>query len=161
MSEMFAVISCSLKSAISLKRKKKRICSNEVTYLSHAELCPPPGHSWALAGPRIEPSCPGSQKQSSTLPTCTESECDLFIQNYDITTLDFPLDSFFWGSSCCKRTSVSTQGVKALSSLTVCCVDVAVSSTSTDQDGSSTLRALHEGQVPDGTIMHAELQVWA
>lgn len=63
--------------------------------------------------------------------------------------------------SCCSRTGVSAQGVKALSPLTVRCVDVAVSSPGTDQDGSSTLRALHEGQVPDGTVMHAELQVWA
>lgn len=55
---------------------------------------------------------------------------------------------------------MSTKGVKTLSSLTVCCVDVTVSSPCTDQDGPSALRALHEGQVPDGTVMHAELQVW-
>jgi len=51
--------------------------------------------------------------------------------------------------------------MKALSSLTVSGVDVTVSSPGTDQDGSSTLRALHESQVPYGTIMHAELKVWA
>lgn len=52
---------------------------------------------------------------------------------------------------------MSTQGVQALSSLTVGGVYVAVSGSSADQDGSSALRTLHEGQVPDGTIVHAEL----
>lgn len=56
---------------------------------------------------------------------------------------------------------VSTQCMKTLSSLAVSGIDVAVSGSSTDQDRSSTLRALHEGQVPNSTIMHAELQVWA
>lgn len=58
-------------------------------------------------------------------------------------------------------TSVSAQGVQALSPLTVCGVDVAVPSPSADQDGAPALRSLHEGQVPDGAVMHAELQVWA
>ena len=62
-------------------------------------------------------------------------------------------------TSCCGHTGVSTQCMEALSSLTVCSVDVAVSGPGTDQDGSSTLGALHEGQVPDGAVVHAELQV--
>ena len=51
--------------------------------------------------------------------------------------------------------------MKALTSLTIGGVNVAVSSPGTDQDGSSTLGSLQECQVPDGTIMHAELQIWA
>lgn len=58
-------------------------------------------------------------------------------------------------------TRVSAQGVQTLSSLTIGGVDVTVSSTGADQDGSSAFWALHEGQVSDGAVMHAELQVWA
>lgn len=57
------------------------------------------------------------------------------------------------------RTSVAAQRVKPLPSLTVCGVDVAVSGARADQDGPPALGALHEGQVPDGAVMHAELQV--
>lgn len=56
-------------------------------------------------------------------------------------------------------TSVSAQGVESLPSLTVCGVDVAVPGPCADQDGPPALRTLHEGQVPDGAVMHAELQV--
>lgn len=59
------------------------------------------------------------------------------------------------------RTCVSIEGVQALTSLAVGGVDVTVSCSSTDQDGSSTFRTLHESQVSDSTVMHAELQVWA
>lgn len=58
-------------------------------------------------------------------------------------------------------TCVSTQGVQTLSPLTVRGVDVAVSSSGADQDGASALWTLHEGQVSDGAVVHAELQVWA
>ena len=54
---------------------------------------------------------------------------------------------------------MSAQGVKSLPALAVCGVDVAVSGPCADQDGPPTLGALHEGQVPDGAVMHAELQV--
>lgn len=57
------------------------------------------------------------------------------------------------------RTSVSAQGVKSLPSLAVCGVDVTVSRACADQDGPPALGALHEGQVPDGAVVHAELQV--
>lgn len=56
---------------------------------------------------------------------------------------------------------MSAEGVQTLSSLTVCGVDVTVSGSGADQDGSSAFRALHEGQVSNGAIVHAELQVWA
>ncbi len=56
-----------------------------------------------------------------------------------------------------QRTCVSTEGVQTLSSLTVGGVDVTVSSSGADQDGSPTLWTLHEGQVSDGAVMHAEL----
>lgn len=56
---------------------------------------------------------------------------------------------------------MSTEGVQTLSSLAVCGVDVTVSGPGTDQDGSSTFRPLHEGQVSYGTVMHTKLQVWA
>lgn len=58
------------------------------------------------------------------------------------------------------RTCVPTERVQPLSSLTVGGVDVAVSSPGADQDGPATLWTLHEGQVSDGAIVHAELQVW-
>lgn len=57
-------------------------------------------------------------------------------------------------------TCVSTEGVQTLSSLTVRGVDVTVTGSGADQDGSSTFWTLHESQVSDGAIMHAELQVW-
>lgn len=57
------------------------------------------------------------------------------------------------------RTGVAAQSVKPLPSLTVRGVDVAVSGARADQDGPPALGALHEGQVPDGTVVHAELQV--
>ena len=56
---------------------------------------------------------------------------------------------------------MSAERVQTLAPLTVGGVDVTVSSSGADQDGSSTLRTLHEGQVADGAVMHAELQVWA
>lgn len=59
------------------------------------------------------------------------------------------------------RTCVSTERVQPLPSLTVSGVDVTVPGSGADQDGSSTLWTLHEGQVSDGAIVHAELQVWA
>ena len=68
----------------------QRICfflyleCRDVTHLSRAELCPPPGHSWGPAGPKTWLSCPESQRRSSILPTCTESECDLFKQNGEL-----------------------------------------------------------------------------
>lgn len=58
-------------------------------------------------------------------------------------------------------TCVATERVQPLSSLTVGGVDVTVSSSGADQDGPSTLWTLHEGQVSDGAIVHAELQVRA
>lgn len=57
------------------------------------------------------------------------------------------------------RTSVAAQRVQPLPSLAVGGVDVAVPSARADQDGPAALGALHEGQVPDGAVMHAELQV--
>lgn len=54
---------------------------------------------------------------------------------------------------------MSAEGVEALSSLAVGGVDVTVSGPGADQDGAPALGALHEGQVPDGAVMHAELQV--
>lgn len=51
--------------------------------------------------------------------------------------------------------------MQTLSSLTVGGVDVTVSGSGADQDGSSTLGTLHEGQVSDCAIVHAELQVRA
>lgn len=56
---------------------------------------------------------------------------------------------------------MSAERVQTLAPLTVGGVDVTVSSSGADQDGSSTLRTLHEGQVSDGAVVHAELQVWA
>ena len=56
---------------------------------------------------------------------------------------------------------MSAEGVQALSPLTVGGVDVAISGPGTDQDGSSALGPIHEGQVADGAVMHAELQVRA
>lgn len=66
-------------------------------------------------------------------------------------------------SGACKNTQtcVSTEGVQTLPSLTVGGVDVTVPGSGADQDGSSTLRTLHEGQVSDCAIMHAELKVRA
>lgn len=57
------------------------------------------------------------------------------------------------------RTGVAAQSVKPLPSLTVRGVDVAVPGARADQDGPPALGALHEGQVPDGAVVHAELQV--
>lgn len=65
------------------------------------------------------------------------------------------------GGSNSELTCVSTESVQTLPSLAVSGVDVTVSSSGADQDGSSTLWAFHEGQVSDGAVMHAELQVWA
>lgn len=58
-------------------------------------------------------------------------------------------------------TCVSTEGVQTLSSLAVGGVDVTVSGSGTDQDGSPAFWTLHEGQVSDGAVVHAELQVGA
>lgn len=73
--EMFTVIGCSVFVFVF-------VC--DVTHLSRAELCLPPGHSWEPAGPRTGLSCPESRRRSSILPTCTESECDLFKQNGEL-----------------------------------------------------------------------------
>lgn len=59
--------------------------SRVVSHLSRAGSCPPLVRSWARAGPRTAPSCPGSQRQSSSPPTCTQSECDLCGQNGEWT----------------------------------------------------------------------------
>lgn len=56
---------------------------------------------------------------------------------------------------------MATERVQSLASLAVSGVDVTVSGAGADQDGSSALWTLHEGQVSDGAIMHAELQVRA
>lgn len=59
------------------------------------------------------------------------------------------------------HTCVSTECVQTLSSLAVGSVDVAVSSSGADEDGPPTLWPLHEGQVSDGAVMHAELKIRA
>lgn len=46
-------------------------------YLSRGKQSLQLGHSWAPSGPRNAPSCPENLKQSSSLPMCTETECDL------------------------------------------------------------------------------------
>lgn len=56
---------------------------------------------------------------------------------------------------------MSTEGMQTLSSLAVGGVDVTVSGSGTDQDGSPAFWTLHEGQVSDGAVVHAELQVGA
>jgi hypothetical protein len=57
------------------------------------------------------------------------------------------------------RTGVSTERVQTLASLTVRDVDVAVPRPRADQRRAARAPALHEGQVPDGPVVHAELQV--
>lgn len=57
------------------------VASWDLTHRIRGELCPPPEHSWAPAGPKSGPFCPASPRQSSSLPTYTKSECDLFKQN--------------------------------------------------------------------------------
>ena len=54
---------------------------------------------------------------------------------------------------------MATERVQTLAPLAVSGINVAVPGSGTDQDGPPALRALHEGQVSDGAIMHAELQV--
>lgn len=76
-----------------------------------------------------------------------DSQCKLASANVKTST------------SFSEHTRVSTEGVEALSSLAVGGVDVTVSGSGADQDGAAALGALHEGQVPDGAVMHAELQV--
>lgn len=56
-------------------------------------------------------------------------------------------------------TCMSAKGMKTLSSLAVSGVDVTVSSSGADQNGPSTFGPLHEGQVSNGAVVHAELQV--
>lgn len=123
------------------------------THPSRAGTCPPLGHSWALAGPRSGPSCPGSRTRSSTPPRRTRSGCGLLKQSVNG---EQPVGSERPGSG---RTSVAAQRVEPLPPLAVCGVDVAVSGAGADQDGPPALGALHEGQVPDGAVVHAELQV--
>ena len=65
--------------------------------------------------------------------------------------------------SGCERalrvTGVAAERVQALAPLTVRDVDVAVPRPRADQGRAARAAALHEGQVPDGPVVHAELQV--
>lgn len=58
-------------------------------------------------------------------------------------------------------TCVPTERVQALPPLAVGGVDIAVPRTSADQDGPTALGTLHEGQIANGAVMHAEFQVRA
>lgn len=64
-------------------------------------------------------------------------------------------------NDCSCGTCVATERVQSLASLAVGGVDVTVSGSGADQDGSATLWTLHEGKVSDGAVMHAKLQVRA
>lgn len=70
-----------------LARMWRRMSRSLSTCLSRAEWCRPLARSWALAGPRSAPSCPGSLTRSSSRPTWTLSERDLLGQNATLINL--------------------------------------------------------------------------
>lgn len=118
----------------------------------HPEV--PETHRLVLRARGNHPASPRIQRENVTW-TATQK---LRVTHFALHVASSDRQVGGWNS---QRTCVSTEGVQTLSSLTVSGVDVTVSSSGANQDGSSTLWTLHEGQVSDGAVMHAELQVWA
>lgn len=122
----------------------------------HPEV--PETHRLVLGARGDHPAAPRVQRQDVTWTAAQHSAHTVSIAR----SLSDPRATCLCGGRrqpVCTR--VSAECVQTLSPLAIGGVDVTVSSSGADQDGSSALWTLHEGQVPDGAVMHAELQVRA